>query len=58
MINDNVNFITIDLASAVTSYQPSADVLANLKGFKYIKLSSVAAGVAGDKVTLILTASR
>jgi len=51
--HDNVNWRTLQSWSAVTS------VITNIQiGFRYAKLSSAAAGVAGDTVNLVLQASR
>jgi hypothetical protein len=50
--NDNINWVTYyTSAAAETEYK---NTLWN--GFRYVRLSSAAAGVAGDTVTLILAA--
>jgi hypothetical protein len=50
---DNTNFFTLATWAAVTAIDETWTV-----GWRYIKLSSAAAGAAGDTVTLILSAGR
>jgi len=50
--NDNTNWVTYYTSSAAeTSHKENIQI-----GFRYVRLSSVAAGASGDTVTLILAA--
>jgi hypothetical protein len=50
---DNTNFFTLATWAAVTGIDETWTI-----GWQYIRLSSAAAGVAGDTVTLVLSAGR
>jgi hypothetical protein len=50
---DNTNFFTLATWAAVTAIDETWTI-----GWRYIRLSSAAAGVAGDTVTLVLSAGR
>ena len=53
--NDNTNWINVyTSSSAETTY--SGSLTDEFKGFRYVKLSSAAAGSSGDTVTLIVCA--
>ena len=54
--NDNSNWVNYYTTASTAGETDHTDDLGNLKGFRYVKLSSSAAGSSGDTVTLIVSA--
>jgi len=54
--NDNTNWVNYYTTASTSGETEHTDNLGNLNAFRYVKLSSAAAGSSGDTVTLIVSA--